>query len=170
MLIKKSSSSKFYRMSFTLKFKIVLFVILFFSFCIPENETSFFLNIERENYWSNQSYRITIFNDGGVFLSTGGFFEKKGKRNFQIKKDIQKKIQTSVIEYIKTRNAKLTNHFASCYDCKKIQIEYYSDFEKDILNIDESNKEDFIKLEKELEQWENLLGITEQDKQCEDCK
>ena len=52
----------------------------------------------------------------------------------------------------------------------KIQIEYYSDFEKENLSVDESSKEDFIKLEKELEEWENLLGITEEDKQCEDCK
>ena len=105
-----------------------------------------------------------------MYLSTGSFFKKKGKRNFQIKKDLQKKIQNSLIEYIKARNAKLTNHFVSCYDCMKIQIEYYSDFEKENLSVDESSKEDFIKLEKELEEWENLLGITEEDKQCEDCK
>lgn len=170
MHIKKSGSRKFYRMRFTLTFKIVLFIILFFSFCSPKNETSFFLNIERENYWSNQSYRITIFDDGRVFLSTGVFFEKKGKRAFQIKKDIQKKIQNSVVEYVKARKAELTDSFRFCYDCAKIKLEYYDGFEKEYYFSDEASKEDFIKLEKELEQWENLLGISENDKRCEECK
>ena len=46
---------------------------------------------------------------------------------------------------------------------ERIKKERAEEFEKKNLLQLES-------LEKELEEWENLLGITEEDKQCEDCK